>query len=478
MRLFYALVLLFPFWALTQNDAFISGGNNDDIGYSFTPNGIGGYVLLSTERTAIDSSEQISLINIDSKGNTIWHRTYGHVHQDIPEHIEQANDGGYIISGSKWDGGYTALDGYVIKINAEGLIQWQKYLGGHGREEFFSGIPTSDGGFIFCGFANSDAPLSFGKMFVVKTNTYGTEEWRTYIGGTGKDYAFDVIETSDNHYIITGVYSGFHRYSTFEFTEPDSDILVSKLDANGNEIWTNQYGGTDNDIAYQCKESPDGNLLIIGSTQSEGAGSFDINLRKIDPNGIEVSSQTFGDFGFDYGTSLDISEDNYLYITGSTNTDTINHTTDIIVLKTDLAGNVIWEITFGGTESDYGNEIRATQDGGCAVIGSTRNNGDDNICFLKLSAAGTIEPLLGSNENNLLVFPNPGVDNINFLVQENENCFTYEYEIFDYQGKIVYSFSKSSKLVSVDLSLFAQGTYNYRITSPCAGEFRGKFIVH
>ena len=194
----YLLIIGVFLWSYTyaQSEAFIHGGEDDDIGYCFAPNGQGGYVLLGTERTSENSSEDFSWVNIDEKGNVIWKRNWGSLRSDIPEHIEQTKDGGYIIAGSRYDGGFLSFDGFVSKINPEGEMVWMKYIGGNGREELFSVKQTSDGGYIACGFTTSDTIFSFGQMYIVKMDSLGEEEWQTYAGGPGKDYAFDIIEAT------------------------------------------------------------------------------------------------------------------------------------------------------------------------------------------------------------------------------------------------------------------------------------------
>ncbi|MEJ6801379.1 MAG: T9SS type A sorting domain-containing protein [Crocinitomicaceae bacterium] len=481
MRLHLILLLLFSSSiSRAQTDTFTHGGNDDDIGYCFALNNIGGYILAGSERTAIDSSEQFSIVNIDGKGNIVWKKTYGGIHHDIAEHIEQTTDGGYIVAGNKWDGGFARLDGYMMKLNQEGEVEWTKYHGGSSREEIFSVKQTMDGGYAICGYTNSDTIFSFGQMYIVKTDNLGNEEWRNYVGGPGKDYAFDIIETSDGSFVVTGVYAGFHRYSTFEFTHTHSDMLVAKLDANGNELWANTYGGIENELSYQVKEADDQGYYVIGSTQSSGNGSFDMNLIKLNENGTELWSKTYGNSGFEYGKSIDLSEDGFIYLTGSASMDTLTYQTDVIVIKTDLLGNEIWSITLGGNKSDCGNFIRATEDGGCAIIGNSKSfgAGDDDIYFVKLSKNGLLEPLSGSEENNMFIYPNPAVDNISFYIQEGQECLDYNYEIFDERGRLIYALEKNTKLVNLDVSAFGQGTYIYRITSPCSAEFRGKFIVY
>jgi hypothetical protein len=104
--------------------------------------------------------------------------------------------------------------------------------------------------------------------------------------------------------------------------------------------------------------------------------------------------------------------------------------------------------------------------------------GGDDIFFIKLSSNGLIEPLLGSNESSMLVYPNPAVDQLNFYLQEGNDCLDYLYEIYDGVGNLIYSKTNATKLVTLDVTEFAQGRYIYRVSSPCLNELRGSFIVH
>ena len=482
----YKVILFLCFLNVTlllnaQIEAFTHGGSDDDIGNCFAINKEGGYVLVGTERSQENNSEDLSFIHLDDKGKVIWLTNWGSSRSDIPEHIEQTQDGGYVIAGSRYDNGFEGQDGFILKTNKEGLVLWLKYYGGKFRDELFSVKQTKDLGYIACGFSNSDTiTSSCGEMYLVKTDSLGNKEWETFIGENGKDIAFDIIETEDGSFLTVGTLSGFHRYSTFEFTQTNSDLLIAKVNSNGTLIWKKKFGGNQNEIGKQIKEAPDGGFYIVGSSQSFGAGSFDIYLLKVNVNGEEEWMKTFGSSGFDYGQSIDINRHNELFITGTTNVDTITQETDIIAFKTDENGNEIWSTYIGGNQSDYGNYIRATSDEGCAIIGNSKSigNGGNDIFFVKIDSDGLLQQISGNEQPSLLVFPNPVKEKLNFYLQSRCKSPNYLYEIYDQRGSLIYSKTKELNRVQIDISKLKKGVYTYAVMSPCVKQLKGNFIIH
>ena len=110
--------------------------------------------------------------------------------------IQQTTDGGYIVSGGingEGSPGHGEEDMWVVKLNPAGTVQWQKVLGGSGREESFSIHQTTDGGYISLGYTTSnnsgDVGINHGgyDVWVVKINPIGTIQWQTVLGGDGDD---------------------------------------------------------------------------------------------------------------------------------------------------------------------------------------------------------------------------------------------------------------------------------------------------
>jgi hypothetical protein len=165
-------------------------------------------------------------------------------------------------------------DIFLIKTDASGNIIWAKTYGGTGRDGALSVQQTSDGGYIVAGWTDSFGADSF-DVFLIKTDANGNIIWAKTYGGTGEDYAFSVQQTSEGGYIVAG-------YTT-SFGAGYSDAFLVKTDANGNIIWAKTYGGISYDLASSVQQTSDGGYIVAGWTLSFGAG--DIFLIKTDANG-------------------------------------------------------------------------------------------------------------------------------------------------------------------------------------------------
>jgi hypothetical protein len=115
----------------------------------------------------------------------------------------QTSDGGYAIAGATESFGAGEWDVYVVKLDANGNLQWTKTIGGPDREEGVSLIQTSDGGYAIAG-----SHQSFGAgeddVYVVKLDANGNLQWTKTIGGKREDGGFSLIQTSDGGYAIAG----------------------------------------------------------------------------------------------------------------------------------------------------------------------------------------------------------------------------------------------------------------------------------
>jgi hypothetical protein len=204
-----------------------------------------------------------------------WAKTYGGPDYDKAESIQQTSDGGYIVAGRILPFS-TSADILVLKLDQNGNIQWQKAFGEANRHGFVgvSIQQTSDGGFVV-GTTAYSAGESGDNIWVLKLDQNGKIQWeKTY--GAGSSAAHSIQQTSDGGYIIVAGWT----YSA----GTNHDILVLKLDQNGNIQWQKTYGGPSWDGAYSIRQTSDGGYVVAGETFSFGAGG-DIWVLKLDANG-------------------------------------------------------------------------------------------------------------------------------------------------------------------------------------------------
>ena len=183
-----------------------------------------------------------------------------------------------------------------------------------------------------------------------------------------------------------------------------------KTDSNGNEIWSQTYGGEGIDTGYSVQQTTDGGYIITGTTFSFGNGNRDAWLIKTDPQGNEQWNQTFGGSGGDYGYSGQLSDDGGYIFTGPTESFG-NGYFDVWIVKTDPGGNEEWNQTFGGNDYEESGSIQRTIDGEYIISGHTKSfgNGDSDIWLLLLAGdeQDTPEEIIVDNQSdwNLLGLP-------------------------------------------------------------------------
>ncbi|GGG39504.1 hypothetical protein GCM10011414_06110 [Croceivirga lutea] len=223
------------------------GGTNNDRAYAAVHGHDGGYVMAGfTESDDFDISNSKGsydfwVVKIDKNGALEWEQSFGGTGIDQAQDISKTIDGGYLIVGNTFSEdvqvttNYGVSDIWVVKIDGVGNLLWQKSFGGSGFDAAHSIKPSKDGGFLVAGNSKSfdgDATQNFGEndFWVFKINQDGQLLWQQSIGGTGLDFAYDVIETSDSSILLVGETSS----TDFPMVENKGgqDLVVLKLKAN------------------------------------------------------------------------------------------------------------------------------------------------------------------------------------------------------------------------------------------------------
>ncbi len=363
--------------------AAIYGGSKDDYVRSIHQTSDGGYIVAGYTRSFGAGSWDIWVLKLDSDGNVQWQKTYGTNRDDRAESIQQTADGGYTVAGrTNSVGGTGNYDFWVLKLDANGNVVWQKTYGNSDGEVAESIYQTSDTGYIVAGNTRSFGAGN-NDFWVLKLNANGTVAWQKTYGGSGQDYARSIEQTSDGGYIVAGY--------TNSFGAGNNDFWVLKLDSSGAVQWQKTYGGSKQDYLRSIHQTSDGGYIAVGSTNSFGTGAWDIWVLKLDSNGTVQWQRTYGGSRHDYARYIQQTTDGGYIVAG----DTLSFGAgfrDFCVLKLNSSGNIQWQKTYGGSRQDYARSIQQTSDGGYAVAGYTRSFGAENVDFwvLKLSSNGTL----------------------------------------------------------------------------------------
>jgi hypothetical protein len=315
----------------------------------------------------------------------IWVDTFGGTANDIGYAVQQTSDGGYIIAGQTLSFGAGDSDVYLIKTDAAGALMWSQTYGGIGGDEALSVAETTDGGYVLAGRSTISEPdQGSDNVYVIRTDAAGNMLWSKTYGGTGIDQGKSVVETTDHGFAVAGY--------TRSFGAGSADAYLVKTDDAGNVIWSQTYGGISTDVGEEVQQTADGGYIVVGATASFGSGSLDIYLVKTDAAGDILWSRTYGGAGWDYGYSVEELADGYV-VAGETESYGAGDR-DVYLIRTDAAGDVVWERTFGGTLKESGWSVQQTSpDGGFFIAGFTTSfgAGSYDVYIVKTGSDGTLE---------------------------------------------------------------------------------------
>ncbi|MBW1298876.1 hypothetical protein [Aquimarina litoralis] len=308
--------------------------------------------------------------------------------------IQQTTDGGYIVAGTSNSPEFDHngnFDFWVVKLDASGNLVWENSYGGSGNDSANSIQQTTDGGYIVAGFTSSsddDVSENNGALdyWVIKIDDSGILEWETNLGGSEADIANTIRQTNDGGYII----GGYSESSDFDLNgnNGDRDYWVVKLDASGNFVWGENFGGTLEDIANDIKQTSDNGYIVAGFSESSDGdvssnnGNKDIWIMKLNSSGQLMWETNLGSSESDNAQSIQETMDQGYILAGNSGASDFDVSTnnggfaDYWVVKLNASEEISWEISVGGPEGDFANSIQQTNNG-YIVAGYVKGSGQD-----------------------------------------------------------------------------------------------------
>ena len=196
------------------------------------------------------------------------------------------SDGNYIFSGSFDLTGSYGIRPTIIKTDTSGNILWAKYFPGNNEDWGGSIVESPDGGYLMTGRTTSYGYGGSQDIYLIKTDSLGNVEWAKAYGGSGSEIGNSIILTTDNKYVIAG--------NTNSAGFGGDDAFLMKVSQGGFVEWFHTYGGSSNDYAFEIIETSDSGYAVTGRRSSNSLGGDDVFVFKTDLNG--VSSCDYGTY--------------------------------------------------------------------------------------------------------------------------------------------------------------------------------------
>ncbi|PKL31001.1 hypothetical protein CVV43_04460 [Candidatus Saccharibacteria bacterium HGW-Saccharibacteria-1] len=227
---------------------------------------------------------------------------------------------------------------------------------------------TNDGGYIMSGHTKSYG-AGGADAFIAKYTADGNLSWSRTWGGAGSDWGLSLIQTSDGGYAMAG--------KTESYGAGGADAFIAKYTADGNLSWSRTWGGTKSEYSVSLIQTSDSGYAMVGYTNSYGAGVADAFISKFTADGNLSWSRTWGGTDSDYGNKLIQTSDGGYMMSGSTSSYADG---SAFIAKYTVDGNLSWSRTWGdvGKDSSFQSLIQ-TSDGGYAMAGYTRSYGAGDL---------------------------------------------------------------------------------------------------
>ena len=246
----------------------------------------------------------IWLIRINEFGDELWQKTLGSSSDEEARAVIQTTDLGFFVAGNIQNAskGYGSKDVFIIRLDKDGKELSQIILGGKGLDEVEKMIPTRDGGALLGVYSRSNIGGSkktenFGEgdYWIVKLDKNGKLEWEKNFGGKGDDHLRTLALTSTG-FVIGGESRSERSGNKTVGLEEGSDLWLISLNERGEEEWQKSYNFKNRDILmgmsviHSADDKSSKGILLGGYTQAEGRIQTDDEtfwMLYIDQNGNE-----------------------------------------------------------------------------------------------------------------------------------------------------------------------------------------------
>lgn len=316
------------------------------------------------------SGADVLLLSMNDQGDTLWTKVFSGPYDDGGTSLLTTADGGYLIVGSTRSSDPGPERVSMIKTDAWGDTLWTNVYAGAGNINVLSAIECTGGGFLLMGWYGGEG------LYLIRTNAQGDLMWSKLYDRQDPPYYYSqigprsVVQTTDGNFLVAGRRS----YSEGAF--------LSKVDTNGNVLWAKT---TDDLYFHQLEQSPDGGLVILGESGS------DYLLAKLDSLTNPLWAKRYGSSSTEWSYAILQNSEGGYTMTGMT-PDAGFGTSDVYLIHTDSAGELLTSKTFGDSEWQAARDLTQTGDGSLFIVAWTATAAFGSCLYLiKTDPIGGVE---------------------------------------------------------------------------------------
>ena len=342
------------------------GGTKGDVANSIVATSDGGYAVVGYTNSKGQGRSDFLVMKLDKNGKKVWEKTFGGKRYDVAKSVINTTDGGLLVTGETKSKGFGGLDVWLIKLNANGDLMWEKNYGSKKSDflaSFVSVTRGADDGFVVAGHSRAKNIGGY-DIFIIKFDNDGKKVWEKTYGNLSDDFASSIITTPHGGYVLAG--------NTRSTVDGEFKFWFLQLDKNGSLVMERIL--PDGEVANSIVATSDGGYAVAGNSRT-GSGESNMWIMKIDANLDVVWQKMINAFSYDYANTIIETFDENLIISGFSLQKKGDKNYNFLMHKLNRNGEIIWTKNFGGDNDDRANSLINTQMGTYVAVGGTKSEG-------------------------------------------------------------------------------------------------------
>lgn len=280
---------------------------------------VGGNIFVDGFR----ADSQMRVLKVDPLGDVLWDISLGGRQIDGANALAATPDGGVVLTGYFTNAETFAREIWVVKVDADGDVQWEKNLGVGTGEDI---VALEDGGAIVVGTAPQKDDSRYFDWWVVRLDAKGALFWQRLYGGLYEDSAASIVHARKESVVIMGTIG-----PQFDRLEPDATRILS-IDRNGDQIWETTIAGEDFKVVRDIGPADDEGFVLVGNAKGL-LEDDDIYVANLDWAGRVISEKTYDGYEEESGYSVITTDSDTLLVVGTSTLTGGTGQTDGLLMK-------------------------------------------------------------------------------------------------------------------------------------------------